>query len=77
MGGAPSQSAPGYDPVAEYRAGVAALGESRFADAKRNFDRVLSVTPKDANSNYLAGSRARRIERQQGRAAIFRKGDQI
>ncbi|MBA3896998.1 MAG: hypothetical protein H0X36_07655, partial [Sphingomonadaceae bacterium] len=55
FGGAPSQSAPQYDPAAEYRAGISALGANRFIDAKRNFDHVLAAAPRDANANYLAG----------------------
>ena len=51
----PSESAPQYDPVAEYQKGVAALQASKFGDARRAFDRVLAVAPKDANSAYMAG----------------------
>jgi tetratricopeptide (TPR) repeat protein len=54
-GSMPSASAPQYDPAEEYRNGVAALQAQKFADARRAFDRVLSVTPRDANTNYLAG----------------------
>jgi tetratricopeptide (TPR) repeat protein len=54
-GSMPSASAPQYDPAEEYRNGVAALEAQKYADAKRSFDRVLSVAPKDANANYLAG----------------------
>jgi tetratricopeptide (TPR) repeat protein len=55
MSESPSASAPSYDPAAEYRAGVEALQQSNFKDAKRSFDRVLAVTPTDANANYMAG----------------------
>lgn len=51
----PSESAPQYDPAVEYRNGVTALEAKDFAKAKRAFDRVISVSPKDANSQYLAG----------------------
>src|SRR5687767_15638429 len=51
----PSMSAPDYDPAAEYRKGIDALQASRFQDAKKAFDRVLAVAPRDANTNYLAG----------------------
>ena len=54
-GSMPSDSAPRYDPVVEYQKGVAALQASKFAEAKRAFDRVLSVAPKDANTAYMAG----------------------
>lgn len=53
-GGAPSGSTEQYDPAAEYQAGIAALSASKFADARRAFDRVLSVVPNDANTTYLA-----------------------
>jgi tetratricopeptide (TPR) repeat protein len=48
-------SAPEFDAAAEYRSGIAALQANRYADAKRAFGRVLSVAPRDANTNYLAG----------------------
>ena len=51
----PSMSAPQYDPAVEYQKGVAALNGSRFAEARRAFDNVLAVAPKDANSAFLAG----------------------
>lgn len=51
----PSMSAPEFDAAAEYRNGIVALQAERFADAKRAFNRVLSVAPRDPNTNYLAG----------------------
>ncbi len=54
-GSAPSMSAPDYDPAAEYRKGIEALQAQRFEEAKRAFERVLRVAPRDANTNYLAG----------------------
>src|ERR1044071_200465 len=55
MSSAPSMSAPEFDAAAEYRAGIAALKASRFADAKKSFGKVLGVAPTDANANFLAG----------------------
>ncbi len=52
----PSASTPQYDPAVEYRKGVDALNASRFVDARRAFDNVLSVAPHDANSAFLAGA---------------------
>ena len=52
---APSESAPQYDPVAEYQKGIVALQAKDYKAARTAFDRVLTVAPKDANSNYLAG----------------------
>jgi tetratricopeptide (TPR) repeat protein len=51
----PSQSAPQYDPVAEFSAGTTAMQVRNFAEAKRRFDHVLTVNPRDAQTNYLAG----------------------
>jgi tetratricopeptide (TPR) repeat protein len=69
----PSSSAPSYDPTADYQAGVAALKESRFADAKRAFDRVLGVTATDANTNYLAGLARAGLKDDKGAARYFAK----
>jgi tetratricopeptide (TPR) repeat protein len=57
MGGGmtPGATQPQYDAAAEYRKGVEALKAEKFADAKRAFDHVLTVAPRDANANYLAG----------------------
>lgn len=52
----PSASIPQYDPAVEYRKGTDALTASRFAEARRAFDNVLSVAPRDANSAFLAGT---------------------
>ena len=51
----PSASAPQYDAAAEYRTGVAALQAKDFKAAKTAFDHALSVAPRDANTQYLAG----------------------
>ena len=69
----PSESAPTYDAAAEYRDGVAALGEKRFKDAKRNFDRVLVMDPKNANANYLAGMARVGLQDHKGAARFFEK----
>jgi tetratricopeptide (TPR) repeat protein len=54
-GSTPSESAPQYDPAEEYRKGMAAMQAKDFKSAKRAFDRVIAVAPKDANTQYLAG----------------------
>ena len=54
-GSAPSASAPGYDPAAEYRKGMEALQAQRYQDARKAFERVLGVAPGDANTNFVAG----------------------
>jgi tetratricopeptide (TPR) repeat protein len=51
----PSMSAPDYDPAAEYRKGIEALQAERYDEAKKAFERVLGVAPRDANTNFLAG----------------------
>jgi tetratricopeptide (TPR) repeat protein len=73
----PSESASAYDAAAEYRAGVAALGENRFADAKKNFDHVLAMTPKDANANYLAGLARVGLKDSKGGLRFFEKAIKI
>lgn len=52
---APSESTPQYDPAVEYRTGIAALEAKNYKAAKTAFDRVISVIPRDANTQYLAG----------------------
>ncbi|HEY0414488.1 MAG TPA: tetratricopeptide repeat protein [Allosphingosinicella sp.] len=54
-GMAPSASGPQYDPAAEYRKGIEALQAERYKEAKAAFEHVLSVAPRDANTNLLAG----------------------
>ena len=54
-GSMPSCSAPQYDVAVEYRAGVEARKAQDWNKAEKAFRRVLSVAPRDANSNYLLG----------------------
>jgi tetratricopeptide (TPR) repeat protein len=51
----PSVSAPSYDPAVEYAKGIEAMKLGKFKDAEKAFDRVLSVNPKHAQTNFLAG----------------------
>src|SRR6476661_2085850 len=51
----PSMNAPEFDAAEEYRKGIDALKDSKFAQAKSSFARVLGVQPRDANTNFLAG----------------------
>jgi tetratricopeptide (TPR) repeat protein len=69
----PSTSAPSYDPTADYQDGVTALQESRFADAKRKFDHVLTAVPTDANANYLAGMARVGLKDSKAAARLFAK----
>ena len=58
MGGGmsmPSAQAPQYDPVEEYRNGVAALQAGKFRDAERDFDHVLDVAPRNADALFMMG----------------------
>ncbi len=72
-GSMPSESAPQYDPAAEYQKGTAALQANNFKAAKTAFDRVLSVAPKDANSQYFAGMSRAGLNDWKGAAKNFEK----
>lgn len=54
-GSMPSQSAPQYDPAAEYQKGIAALQANDYKAAKIAFDRVAAVAPGDSITQYLGG----------------------
>jgi len=51
----PSMSAPQYDPAVEFKNGVEAMKQENFKAVEKAFDRVLSVNPKHAKTNFLAG----------------------
>ncbi|HUQ14408.1 MAG TPA: tetratricopeptide repeat protein [Novosphingobium sp.] len=72
-GSMPSDSAPSYDPVAEYQKGIAALQASKFGEAKRAFDRVLSVAPRDANTAYMAGLASDGLEKPKDAKKYYEK----
>lgn len=72
-GETPSQSAPQYDPVAEFSAGTAAMQASNFAEAKRRFGHVLTVNPRDAQTNYLAGMARVGLNDAKGAVRFFEK----
>jgi tetratricopeptide (TPR) repeat protein len=72
-GSMPSQSAPQYDPAEEYRKGVSALETKDFKTAKMSFDRVISVAPKDANTQYLAGMSREGLNDWKGARKFFEK----
>ncbi len=73
FGDLPSASTPQYDAAAEYRKGVAALQGQRFAEAKRAFQHVLVMAPKDANANFLAGMATMGAGDQKGARRYFEK----
>ena len=52
----PSDSAPDYDPAAEYQKGIEAFRANKFADAAKAFKRVTSALPKNASAQYLLGA---------------------
>lgn len=54
-GSRPSQSVPKFDPAEKYQEGVAAIKAGDAAKAEKAFKKVLTVTKKDANTNYLLG----------------------
>jgi tetratricopeptide (TPR) repeat protein len=72
-GSMPSQSAPQYDPAEEYRKGVSALEAKDYKAAKTSFDRVISVAPKDANTQYLAGLSREGLNDWKGARKFFEK----
>ena len=52
----PSESAPRYDPAAEYQKGVTASQASDFQTAAGAFKPVVDAVPKHAPAQYLLGS---------------------
>lgn len=77
MGGSPSSTAPSYDPAEEYRKGIAALEAKDYKTAKKAFDHVLSVAPKDANTNMLAGMSRAGLEDWKGATKFYEKAVKI
>jgi tetratricopeptide (TPR) repeat protein len=52
----PSESAPSYDPAAEYTKGATAYQAKDYKAAATAFKRVVDVVPKHAPAQYLLGS---------------------
>ena len=52
----PSNSAPDYDPVAEYRNGISAFEAHDYKKAVTAFKRVVAVAPDHAPAQYLLGA---------------------
>ncbi len=52
----PSNSAPDYDPVAEYRSGITAFEAHDYKKAVTAFKRVIAVAPDHAPAQYLLGA---------------------
>lgn len=52
----PSASAPQYDPVVEYRNGIAAFEAKDYKKAAAAFKRVVAVVPSHAPAQYLLGA---------------------
>ena len=48
-GGAPSFSAPSFDPAIEYRKDVDAYQAGKFRKAEKAFDHILTAAPKNSN----------------------------
>jgi Flp pilus assembly protein TadD len=55
-GGMPSESAPRYDPAAEYAKAIAALKANQFRDAARAAEHVTEAVPKNADAWQLLGA---------------------
>ncbi len=52
----PSTSAPAYDPVVEYRTGIAAFEAKDYKKAVNAFKHVIAVVPSHAPAQYLLGA---------------------
>lgn len=55
-GSMPSQSAPAYDPTADYQKGADAYASGQYAEAVKAFKKVVSAVPKNPQANYLLGA---------------------
>lgn len=55
-GGMPSQTAPEYDPAADYQKGATAFRAGQYAEAVKSFKRVVSAMPRNAQAQYLLGA---------------------
>lgn len=74
---APSDSAPQYDPAAEYQKGLAALKAMNFKGAKIAFDRVIPYAGKDANTFFLAGTARVGLDDWKGARKMFERATKI
>jgi len=54
-GGDRSISVPSYDPVVEYQTGLKNIEASNFKAAEKNFDKVIKVSKRHAQSHYYLG----------------------
>ncbi len=54
-GSIPTSSWAGYDPNREYQAGMQALDDGRYRDAKQNFEHLLLAKPHEAVGLYWLG----------------------
>lgn len=71
--GAPSDSAPAYDPTVEFAKGNAALKAGDYKAADRAFRNVLSVMPRDAVTLYLSGLTKAGLGDDKGAAKAYEK----
>ena len=55
MGASPSETTPQFDPAVEYQKGLTELQSGKFRDAERDFDHVLQVLPRDADTLFYSG----------------------
>ncbi len=69
----PSESTPKYDAAEEYRKGITALETKDFKTAKTAFDRVITMAPKDANTQYLGGMARAGLNDWKGAKRFFEK----
>ncbi|MBA3677676.1 MAG: tetratricopeptide repeat protein [Sphingosinicella sp.] len=69
----PSVNVPDFDAAAEYRTGIEALQVKRYTEARKAFNRVLGVSPRDANTNYVAGLAAAGLDDLKGARKHFER----
>jgi tetratricopeptide (TPR) repeat protein len=69
----PSVSAPAYDAAAEYQKGLAALKDGQFREAEHDFNNVLTVDPKDADTLYMLGAARAGHGDEKGAAKAYEK----
>ena len=72
-GGMPSMTGPSFNPAAEYKKGLDALGASNFKDAAKSFDKVLSVAPKNVQTLVADGYAHAGMQDYSGARDVYKK----
>lgn len=66
-------SKPSFNPAEEYRSGIEFFQAAEYKKADKAFGRVLSVSPKHAETNYLMGLTQAGLEKDKKAARFFKK----